>query len=183
MFIRNLKKLTDKQFKKMIDQTIQAGFFPITIPPFQSPTYKHILPLLKKLGLKTGYYLTLPEFGVKTKSEVPFGYLYVAKLEHIGEMKAHARSTGPAISKTMQPTAGKRRGGGQRVGEADTWALASYNATKLISELFGPLSDDIKTKNEIIAEIIQTGEAGYREPKMSPTRNLLKAYFTGMMLR
>lgn len=183
MFIQNLKKLSDKQFKNMVDQTIQNGFFPITIPPFQSPTYKHILPLLKKLGLKTGYYLMLPEYGIKTKNKVPFGYLYVAKLEHIGEMKAHARSTGPAVSKTMQPTAGKRRGGGQRVGEADTWALASYNVTKLISELFGPLSDDVKTKNEIIAEIIQTGEASYKEPKMSPTRNLLKAYFIGMMLR
>lgn len=182
-FIQNLKKLSNKQFKKMIDQTVQTGFFPITIPPFQAPTYKQILPLLKKLALKTGYHMTLPEFGTKTKNEVPFGYLYVAKLEHIGEMKAHARSTGPMVSKTLQPTAGKRQGGGQRLGEADTWALASYNATKLISEMLGPLSDDVRTKNEIIAEIIQTGSAKYREPKMSPTRNLLKAYFIGMMLR
>ena len=91
-------------------------------------------------------------------------------------------ATGPTVGKTLQPTAGKRRDGGQRMGEGDTWAMLSYNATKALSEFFGPMSDDIKTKNEIITDIVQTGQAEFRETQASPTKDLLNAYFTGMML-
>jgi DNA-directed RNA polymerase beta subunit len=137
---------------------------------------------MKKLGLKAGYKLTLPEYNTKTATDVPFGYLYMAKLEHIGEMKAHSRSTGRMVEKTGQPTAGKRREGGQRMGEGDTWAMASYNCPTLLSEFFGPLSDDRVTKREIITEIIQNGDADFRQPKSSPTKELLNAYFTSLML-
>ena len=181
-FMSNLSKLSAGQFKTMINQIEQTGFFPIIVPPFQGPTYKQILPLLKKLGLKSGYNLALPEFNTKTQSAVPFGYLYIAKLEHIGEMKAHSRSTGPTVGKTLQPTAGKSREGGQRMGEGDTWALASYNCPTLLAEFFGPLSDDQVTKNEILTEIIQKGEANFRPAKTSPTKELLNAYFTSLML-
>jgi len=181
-FVSNVKKLSQKQFNQIIEQTKDLGFFPIVIPPFQAPTYKQILPLLKKLGLKTAYHLYLPEYGVKTKQPVPFGYSYIAKLEHIGSLKAHSRATGPLTQKYMQPTAGKRREGGQRVGEGDTWALVSYNAPTVLTELFTTLSDDMKTKNEIVTEIIQTGQATFRQPKMSPTRDLLRAYFTALLL-
>jgi DNA-directed RNA polymerase beta subunit len=181
-FMTNLKKLSDTQFKLMVSQIQSNGWFPIIVPPFKGPTYKNIIPLLKKLGLKTGYKMKLPEFNITTASNVSFGYLYIAKLEHIGSMKAHSRSTGPTVGKTLQPTGGKRREGGQRMGEGDTWALASYNCPKLLSEFFGPLSDDIKSKNEMITEIIQTGSAGFRETKTSPTKELLNAYFTSLML-
>ena len=181
-FMANLKGLSDAKFKEMINQIRTQSFFPIIIPPFKAPTYKEIIPLMKKLGLKSGYKLTLPEYNTKTASEVPFGYLYMAKLEHIGEMKAHARSVGRTVEKTGQPTAGKRREGGQRMGEGDTWALASYNCPTLMSEFFGPLSDDKVTKREIITEIIQSGDADFRQPKSSPTKELLNAYFTSLML-
>jgi len=181
-FMSSISKLSDAQFKTMISQIKQTGFFPIIVPPFQAPTYKHIIPLMKKLGLKSGYNLTLPEFNTKTKSAFPFGYLYIAKLEHIGEMKAHSRSTGPTVGKTLQPTGGKSREGGQRMGEGDTWALASYNCPTLLAEFFGPLSDDQVTKNEILTEIIQKGDANFRPAKTSPTKELLNAYFTSLML-
>jgi DNA-directed RNA polymerase beta subunit len=181
-FITNLQRLSAERFKTMVNQIEYSGFFPIIIPPFQAPTYKQILPLLKKLGLKPGYNLTLPEFNTKTSNPVPFGYLYISKLEHIGEMKAHSRSTGPTVGKTLQPTGGKRREGGQRMGEGDTWAMCSYNCPILLAEFFGPLSDDQVTKNEIITEIIQNGEADFRAAKISPTRDLLNAYFTSLML-
>jgi len=182
-FINNLKNLSAAQYNKMVDQIKQSGFVPMVMPPFQAPTYKHILPLLKKLKLKSGYKLKLPEFNTKTKTDVPFGYLYMAKLEHIGEAKAHSRSTGPMVGKIGQPTGGKSREGGQRMGEGDTWALASYNCPKLLAEFFGPMSDDIVTKNEMLTEIIQTGSTDWKKPKASPTRDLLNAYFTSMMLK
>lgn len=182
-FINNIKKLSTAQYKKMSEQIKQSGFVPLIMSPFQAPTYKHIIPVLKKLGLKTGYQLKLPEFNTKTKTPVPFGYLYMAKLEHIGEAKVHARSTGPMVGKIGQPTGGKAREGGQRLGEGDTWALASYNCPILLSEFFGPMSDDVVTKNEILTEIIQTGAADFRKTKTSPTKDLLNAYFTSMMLK
>jgi DNA-directed RNA polymerase beta subunit len=68
------------------------------------------------------------------------------------------------------------------MGEGDTWGLASYNATTVLAEFFGPMSDDLSSKNAVITDIIQTGSAAYRDTKTSPTRDLLKAYITAMML-
>ncbi len=181
-YINQLNRMSDTEFKMMIQQIRTNTMMPIIVPPFKSPNNIAIMKALKYLKLKTAYRLTLPEFNIKTKNPVSVGYLYMAKLEHIGDMKLHARSTGPTVSKTLQPTAGKRREGGQRFGEGDSWALISYNVPKTMSEFMGPLSDDIKTKNEMITDIIQTGEARFRETQSSPTKDLLNAYFTGMML-
>jgi DNA-directed RNA polymerase beta subunit len=124
----------------------------------------------------------LPEFNTKTVKGVPVGYMYISKLEHMGDAKIYARSTGPVTGKTSQPTAGKRREGGQRLGELDTYSFISYNCPSVLAEFMGPLSDDYVTKEEILADIIQNGNAEYREPKMSPARDLLNAYFVSLML-
>ena len=52
-FMGNLQKLSDSQFKTMVNQIRSQTYFPIIIPPFKAPTYKQIIPLLKKLGLKS----------------------------------------------------------------------------------------------------------------------------------
>jgi len=133
--------------------------------------------------LKSGYRMFLPEFNTKTTEEVPFGYSYMGKLEHLAAEKMHGRSTGPVTTKTSQPTAGKRKEGGQKVGEGDTWALASYNAKTLLQEMFGPMSDDNRSKNEMIKEIVENGHAKFKDKiQQSPTRDLLEAYFNGLML-
>ncbi len=180
--VSSISKLSTTQFNKMIQQIKTSGFVPIIIPPFKSPSHKHIADALKVLGLKPAYHLTLPEFNVKTKHAVPVGYMYITKLEHLGAEKIHSRSTGPTVGKILQPTGGKRREGGQRMGEGDTWSLLSYNCPLALAEMFGPLSDDVVSKNEIITDIIQTGTAKYRETKASPTKDLLNAYFVAMMI-
>jgi DNA-directed RNA polymerase beta subunit len=134
------------------------------------------------LKLKTGYKLFLPELNTYTASEVPVGYMYIAKLEHIGANKIYARSTGPVTGKTAQPTSGKRREGGQRVGELDTYSFISYNCPAVLAELMGPLSDDYTTKEEIISDIVQNGHAEYRPAKITPAKDLLNAYFISLML-
>jgi DNA-directed RNA polymerase beta subunit len=180
--INNLLKLSDTQFKRMVDQIVTNKSVPIIVPPFQAPKAPQIMAALKLLGLKPAYPMYLPRYNTKTQKEVPFGYVYMTKLEHIGELKLHSRSTGPTKAKTGQPTEGKRKEGGQRMGEGDTWGLASYNATTVLAEFFGPMSDDLSSKNAVITDIIQTGSAAYRDTKTSPTRDLLKAYITAMML-
>lgn len=181
-FIKNINGLGPKQFKAMVDQIKISKSVPLIIPPFKAPSHKDIADALKVLGLKTGYKLKLPEYNTTTKNNVPFGYVYMSKLEHIGANKIHSRSTGPMVSKTSQPTGGKRKEGGQRIGEGDTYALLSYNCPTVLSELMGPLSDDVATKKEIESDIIQTGSAEFRETKVSPTKDLLNAYFIALML-
>jgi len=180
--VNSVSKFSTQQFNKMVQQIKNTNSVPIIIPPFQAPKHTEIKNALKFLGLQSGYNMKLPEFNTKTKNKVPFGYQYMAKLEHLGAEKIHSRSTGPSTGKTKQPTSGKRREGGQRMGEGDTWALTSYNCTTLLSEFFGPLSDDTVTKNEIITEIIQTGDADFKPTKTSPTKDLLNAYFVSLML-
>jgi DNA-directed RNA polymerase beta subunit len=180
--VATLKKMSDGQYKKMLSQVKKNMFIPIVVPPFQGAKHPAIMEVLKMLKLKTGYKLKIPEYNTVTQKAVPFGYQYVSKLEHIGDAKLHARSTGPVTGKVGQPTAGKSREGGQKIGEGDTWALTSYNCPTVLSEFFGPMSDDHASKNEMIAEIIQGGRTDFKETKVSPTRDLLKAYFISLML-
>ena len=180
--IAAFKSMSDTKFKNMISQIRTSGFAPIIIPPFQAPTKESIMRVLKLLNLKSGYRMKLPEYGVLTASPIPFGYSYVGKLEHLAAEKMHGRSTGPIATKTSQPTAGKRAEGGQKVGEGDTWALASYNAITLLQEMFGPMSDDGRSKNEMITEIVETGHANFHRTQVSPTRELVNAYFMALMV-
>lgn len=181
-FISNVMKLNDAQFSMLWEQINNKNMFPIIVPPFKAPTYKMIKSALDVLDLKTKYKLYLPEYNTYTNYEVPFGYMYIYKLEHMGDMKIHARSTGPVVGKVLQPTAGKAREGGQRLGEQESLSFISYGALLSLQEFFGPLSDDHVTKNEIISDIIQTGHAPYRVPKTNPAKDLLSAYFTSLMI-
>jgi DNA-directed RNA polymerase beta subunit len=181
-FLNNVAKLSDSQMAIMWEQIKNNYAFPIIVPPFKGPNFKMIRDVLKILGLKSKYKIYLPEYKTYTSYEVPFGYMYIYKLEHMGDMKIHSRSTGPVIGKVLQPTAGKGSEGGQRLGEQESLSFISYGCLMALAEFFGPMSDDHITKNEIISDIIQTGHAEYRIPKANPARDLLNAYFTSLML-
>jgi DNA-directed RNA polymerase beta subunit len=181
--INKFLSLSNNQWLQYIENIRTRNYIlPIIIPPFQAPSKNEILKALEIVGAAPEYYLTLPEYGIKTFNKVACGYMYFKKLEMQSEGKLTARSTGRYQEKTLQPVAGKKSGGGQRVGEFDTWAFAGHGAVNTLREFFGPLSDDQSTKDQIIYDIIQTGSAHYREPKTSPTRNMLEIYIRGMML-
>ena len=181
-FITNFKAMNDRQFMNFVEQVRQRKGMSIIIPPFKSPDYKDIAKALKILGLESGYKLKLPEYNMDTHTEVPVGYMYFLKLEHIGKEKIHGRSEGPTVSKTQQPTAGKAQEGGQRMGEMDTYSFISYNALTTLAESFGALSDDSKSRNEMVSEIVKTGETTFRAPQKAPVKELLNFYFTGLMI-
>lgn len=46
----------------------------------------------------------------------------------------------------------------------------------------GPLSDDVLSKNEMISEIITTGNATFKYTKGSLAKDLLSCYFIALML-
>ena len=180
--VKNIQRLNATGWAKFVAEIKKTGFYPIIIPPFKDPSHSDVKNALKVLDLKSAYKLKLPEYNTSTNHAVPCGYMYIAKLEHMGDAKIYGRSTGPVTGKTSQPTAGKRREGGQRLGELDTYSFISYNCPSVLAEFMGPLSDDYITKEEMLAEIVQTGGAGYREPKTSPARDLLNSYFISLML-
>lgn len=181
--IKSFVDMPDKVYAEYIQKLEKTNYIlPILVPQFKAPTKEMIFKTMTLLGLKSGYRLKLPEYGVMTQNEVALGYLYYKKLEHQAEYKIGARSVGKYDEKTAQPTAGKQQGGGQRLGEFDLWSLASHGAETVMKELLGPLSDDQKTKNEIIHNIIQTGSASYMEPKSGRSKSLLDVYMASMML-
>jgi DNA-directed RNA polymerase beta subunit len=179
--IQKLQSISDSQYKEIMNQIKNDGFVPIMIPPFKSPPRKNIIDALGVIGLKSHYPLELPEFKRKTKP-VGVGVVFVQKLEHMSGKKLASRGVGPYVSTTLAPTAGKRRGGGQKIGESDLYGLLSWDCPILIDEFFGPMSGDHITKNEMIAEIVQTGSTEFREPKTNPVKERLGAFMLAIHL-
>jgi len=169
--ITKVKSLSDSAYKSFSIKMSEDRFFPIIIPPFKSPSKERLEAALSVLGMKTKYPLYLPEFNKKT-GPVSIGYMYVFKLEHIGEKKIHSRGVGPYVAGTSAPTAGKSRGGAAFCGEYDFYSLLSYDADIIIDEFYGPLSADHQTKNEMISDIIRSGETTFKKPKTNPTKDM-----------
>ena len=71
------------------------------------------------------------------------GYKYMLKLEHMVDLKMHARSTGPYSLVTQQPLGGKAMFGGQKFGEMEVWAIEAYGASSILQEILTVKSDDV----------------------------------------
>ncbi|MDR2034214.1 MAG: DNA-directed RNA polymerase subunit beta [Helicobacteraceae bacterium] len=80
--------------------------------------------------------------GERFLERVNVGYMYMLKLHHLVDEKAHARSTGPYSLVTQQPVGGKALFGGQRFGEMEVWALEAYGAAHTLKEMLTVKSDD-----------------------------------------
>ena len=102
---------------------------------------------LEKTGLdrQGRIQLVLPN-GDLTKSPVVVGFEHIVRLKHIPELKSQARGGGATCgydSKTGQAVHGRVRGGGQRVGEMEVWALAGHQAEFNLAEMLGGKADAV----------------------------------------
>ncbi len=176
-----LTRANRNQWSDFIKYAEESGV-PIFIPPFSEPNYKDIMNVMKIMNIPNRYKLKLPDGTIR---EAPVGILYIYKLEHMAFFKTNARSTGAYDVTTGQATAGKKRQGGQRIGERDIWALSSYGATNLIKEFFTIGSDDISAKRDAYVSIMNNGSASLNdalEHHVSQTKDLAYTILKGAMV-
>lgn len=154
----------------------------VVTPPFNGATEREIEDLMEKAGIPRDGKVVLYDgrTGEPFKERVTVGFMYVCKLHHLVEDKIHARSTGGYSLITQQPVGGRARGGGQRLGEMEVWALEAYGASHCLQEMVTVKSDDIDGRNKMYNNIVKS--KNILEPSIPASFEVLVNELRGLCL-
>jgi DNA-directed RNA polymerase II subunit RPB2 len=82
--------------------------------------------------------------GKQLDTQIFIGPTFYFRLKHMVAEKMHARDIGPKVSLTRQPTAGRRKGGGLRIGEMERDSVLSHGISNFMRESMTIRSDNYK---------------------------------------
>jgi DNA-directed RNA polymerase subunit B' len=105
---------------------------------FDSESESSIREELASLGFCENGTETLynPITGEQYKARIFMGNMYYLKLRHMVANKIHSRARGPIQLLTRQPTEGRAKEGGLRLGEMEKDTLVAHGASLLLKERF-----------------------------------------------
>ena len=152
------------------------------VPAFCGAGEEEIREELKKAGIPENGRIALYDgrTGEKFDQDIAVGIMHVLKLHHMVQDKIHMRSIGPYSLITQQPLGGRARGGGQRFGEMEVWALQGYGSAYTLREMITVKSDDIMGRSQTFDSIIK-GEK-LRAPNAPASLGVMLNYLRGLSL-
>ncbi len=122
----------------------------IYAPAFNPTPEKEIRSLLQEYGFRNDGKETMYDGrnGKRLEGQIFIGNCFYQKLDHLVSNKIHARSRGPVTLLTKQPTEGRSKEGGLRLGEMEKDCLIAHGAALVLKERF----DSDKTLVSICSE-------------------------------
>lgn len=132
-------RMTMGQLLELIAGKVAALSGKTIYSPIFSPTPEsEIRALLTKYGFRDDGRETMfdGKTGEKFESQIFIGSCFYQKLDHLVSNKIHARSRGPVTLLTKQPTEGRSKEGGLRLGEMEKDCLIAHGAALVLKERF-----------------------------------------------
>ena len=84
--------------------------------------------------------------------------IYVSRLYKIAEKLVNSRDYGPVRTITRQPSKGKSKSGGSKLGQMELEAILAHGCEQTLREIMTVKSDWEEGKHELLYQLVKTGE-------------------------